>query len=185
MKDCYRKTWVAALLGGLVSGCSSNPIAIPRAQDVDINRFMGKWYVIACIPTLIEKNIYNAVESYRLDSDGTIATTFTFNKESFDGPAKQYNPRGYVVPATGNAEWKMQFIWPVKSEFIISYLDEQYDTTVIARTARDYVWIMARSPEISDSKYEELKKFVSDIGYDTSKLVKIPQLTLTKSSHQD
>ena len=47
---------------------------------------MGDWYVIANIPTFIEKDAYNAIESYRLDDDGTVATTFRFNKGSLDGP---------------------------------------------------------------------------------------------------
>ena len=44
---------------------------------VDVDRFMGDWYVIANIPTFAEKGAHNAVESYRLDADGTIATTTT------------------------------------------------------------------------------------------------------------
>jgi apolipoprotein D and lipocalin family protein len=46
---------------------------------VDLERFMGDWYVVASIPAFIEKGAHNAVESYALNSDGTIATTFRFN----------------------------------------------------------------------------------------------------------
>ena len=45
---------------------------------VDLNRFMGDWYVIANIPTFIEKGAVNAIESYELDSKGRVKTTFTF-----------------------------------------------------------------------------------------------------------
>jgi len=72
------------------------------------------------------------------------------------GCEKRYNPRGFVVENTGNAIWGMQFIWPFKSEFIIAYLDKDYTSTIIARNARDYVWIMARTPFINDSRYQEL-----------------------------
>ena len=95
-------------------------------QQVNLDRFMGKWYVIACIPTLIEKDVYNGVETYTLNSDGTIDTVFTFNKGGFNGEAKRYNPKGFVVKNTGNAVWGMQFIWPIKAEYRISYVDEQY-----------------------------------------------------------
>ena len=74
-------------------------------DNVDINKFMGDWYVIAHIPAFIEKNAYNAIESYALNNDGTIATTFTFNEGALDGPRKQYNPKGFVVNGTNNAEW--------------------------------------------------------------------------------
>jgi len=135
---------------------------------------MGDWYVIACIPTVIETEAYNAIESYQLEKDGSINTTFVFRKGGFDGPEKRYNPRGFVVENTGNAVWGMQFIWPFKSEFIIAYLDKDYTSTIIARNARDYVWIMARTPFIDDNQYQELTKTVAKLGYDVSKLRKVP-----------
>ncbi|MES2552102.1 MAG: lipocalin family protein [Pseudomonadota bacterium] len=151
------------------------PVA-PVAK-VDLPRFMGDWYVIASIPTFIEKEAYNAIESYKLSPDGSIDTTFTFNKGGLDGPAKRYNPHGFVVENTDNAVWGMQFVWPVKSEYIIAYLDDDYSTTVIARNARDYVWIMARSPVMSDARYAELTGMVAGMGYDVSKLRKVPHKT--------
>lgn len=164
-----------SLICGLISACSSVQ-PIETMKQVDLNRFMGKWYVIACIPTLIEKDVYNGIETYTLKSDGTIDTVFTFNKGGFTGEAKRYNPKGFVVKNTGNAVWGMQFIWPIKAEYRISYVDEDYQQTIIARSARDYVWLMARSPKISDDQYNSLVKRIQEMGYDTQKLVKIPQL---------
>ena len=72
----------------LISGCSMNTIKLKTVDDVNISKFMGSWYVIAHIPTFIEKEAYNAIESYKLNNDGTIATTFTFNKGSLEGQKK-------------------------------------------------------------------------------------------------
>ena len=83
-------------LAVMLSACSSAP-TIPTAKDVDLPRFMGDWYVIANIPTWPERDAYNAIESYRLDPDGSIATTFTFRKGAFDGPEKVMRPRGFVT----------------------------------------------------------------------------------------
>lgn len=148
---------------------------IKPVSQVDLPRFMGDWYVIAVIPTPIEKQAYNAIERYDLNSDGTIATTFTYYKGAFDGPLKTYKPKGFVVPDTGNAIWGMQFIWPIKADFRIAFLDADYQRTVIARNARDYVWLMARTPEIADADYQEMVNFTQGLGYDVSQLVKVPQ----------
>src|SRR5512144_3180527 len=87
-----------------LAGCQSTPRApLPTVPRVDLQRFMGDWYVIANIPTYLEKRAHNAVESYRLDADGTIATTFTFRDGAFDGPEKRYTPRGYVLERESNA----------------------------------------------------------------------------------
>ena len=146
---------------------SHPPLAL--AEDVDLERFMGDWYVIANIPTRIERGAHNAVESYRLADDGTIETTFTFRKDGFDGELKRYTPRGFVREGTGNAVWGMRFVWPVKADYRIAWLDRDYTLTVVGREARDYVWIMARRPQIAESDYLTLAAFVADQGYDVSK----------------
>jgi apolipoprotein D and lipocalin family protein len=136
---------------------------------------MGDWYVIANIPTFIEKDAYNAIESYRLDDDGTVATTFRFNKGSLDGPLKEYHPRGFIRDKKSNAVWGMQFVWPFKAEYRIIFLSEDYSKTVIGRSKRDYVWIMAREPAIPDEEYNAILGFLQEQGYDIKKLQKVPQ----------
>ena len=168
---------LATVMISSLGACAVVPkdVTVPVAPQVDLPRFMGAWHVIGVIPTFLEKDIYNAVESYELAPDGTVSTTFTFNQGAFDGPAKRYQPRGFVVPGTNNAIWGMQFVWPIKGEFVISHVDEAYTETIIARSARDYVWIMARTPRIEEARYADLVAKVKAMGYDTSKLVKVPQ----------
>ena len=108
----------------LLTGCAMKSTQIKTVDEVDINRFMGDWYVLAHIPSYVEKNAFNAVESYKLNEDGSIATTFTFNEGSLDGPVKTYHPKGFVIPGTNNAIWGMQFIWPIKAQYKIAYLDK-------------------------------------------------------------
>jgi apolipoprotein D and lipocalin family protein len=133
---------------------------------------MGDWFVIANIPTFLEKDAYNPVETYRLDDDGTIATTFTFNQGSLDGEKKNYHPRGFVQDSESNAIWGMQFIWPIKADYRIVYLDGDYQKTIIGRKSRDYVWIMARKSSISEKEYNSLVDQVGRLGYDIEQLRK-------------
>lgn len=159
----------------LAAGCTPSLSPLKTVEKVDLPRFMGDWYVIANIPTFIEKGAHNAVESYRLDEDGTVATTFTFRQGGFDGPVKTYTPRGFVRDATSNAVWGMQFIWPFKAEYLIIYLNDEYTQTIIGRNKRDYVWIMARTPEIPAEDYARLITDLAARGYDVSKIEKVPQ----------
>jgi len=169
-----RSSLLASLL--TLAGCSTvshPPIAL--APHVDLPRFMGDWYVIANIPTFIEKGAHNAIESYRLAEDGTIETTFTFRADGFDGPRKEYHPRGFVQDRKSNAVWGMQFLWPIKADFRIVYLAPDYSQTVIGREARDYVWIMARTPEIPERDYQKILAFLREQGYDVDRIQKVPQ----------
>ncbi|MBL8266517.1 lipocalin family protein [Steroidobacter sp.] len=164
----------------LLASCRSAPSSLPELRplaSVDLPRFMGDWYVIAHIPSFLEKGAYNAVESYRLAADGSIATTFTFNQDSPDGPLKTYHPKGIVRNAGSNSEWAMQLMWPLQADYAIVYLDQDYQQTIVARQQRDYVWIMARTPQISPADYEALSERVRKMGYQTNLLRKIPHTT--------
>ncbi|MBS3801026.1 MAG: lipocalin family protein [Thioalkalivibrio sp.] len=173
MKSMLRALIAGLVLGTLVTGCSS-PQKMPTVDYVDLDRYMGDWYVIANIPTFLESGAHNALEQYALNEDGTIDTTFTFRKGGFDGPLRQYNPTGFVR-SEDNAEWGMQFLWPFKAEFLIVYLDAAYSQTVIGRSKRDYVWIMARTPEIPEKDYQTILAHLDGLGYDIDAIERVPQ----------
>ncbi|MCO4811556.1 MAG: lipocalin family protein [Gammaproteobacteria bacterium] len=158
-----------------IAGCASKGPEMKTVEEVDLERFMGPWYVIANIPTFLEKDAYNPVETYSLNDDGTIATHFTFRKGGFDGKAKEYHPKGFVLDTESNALWGMRFVWPIKADYRIVYLNDDYTQTIIGRQARDYVWIMARTPTISDPDYDKMLKFVESLGYDMTKVKRAPQ----------
>jgi apolipoprotein D and lipocalin family protein len=167
---------VLAALAVFGSGCMSTSVpTVPVVRAVDLPRFMGAWHVIASIPSYPERDAYDAVETYELRPDGRIQTTFRYRRGSFDAPLKSMHPVGTVVQGTGNAVWGMQFIWPIKAEYVIAYLDAGYTETIIARSKRDYAWIMARTPEISAAAYAADVERLEAMGYDVSKLRKVPQ----------
>ena len=175
-----RIAFVAAALAGslLLASCSSMSSKdlppLELAPSVDIARFMGDWYVIANIPTFVEKGAHSARESYVLQPDGSIATTFTFRADAFDGPPKDYHSKGFVLGEHG-AVWGQQYLWPFKADYRISYVAPDYSQTVITREKRDYVWIMARTPTISEADLKKLTDLVARQGYDVSKLQRVPQ----------
>ncbi len=160
---------------GLV-GCARPRLAPLRTERrVDLEAFMGDWYVIASIPTFLEKGAHNAVESYRLEPNGTIATTFTFRKGAFHGPLKRFEPRGFVLDRASNAVWGMRFVWPIKADYRIVHLSEDAAVTVIGREKRDFVWIMARRPGIPEPQYHGLLRMLQGQGYGIGRIQKVPQ----------
>jgi apolipoprotein D and lipocalin family protein len=159
----------------LLAGCATARPPLATVEHIDLARFMGDWYVIAHLPASLEKNAFNAVESYRLAEDGSIETTFTFREGGFEGERKRYTPRGFVRDRATNATWGMRFIWPFRMEYLVILLDEERGVSVVGRTKRDYVWIMARRPELPEEEYQRLVGFVADRGYDVTKLRRVPQ----------
>jgi apolipoprotein D and lipocalin family protein len=162
---------------------SAPPMTMNTVPHVDLPRFMGPWYVIASIPTFLEKDAYGAVESYALAPDGTIDTTFTFRKGGFDGEEKRMTPRGFVRDRNSNARWGMQFVWPIKADYRIVWLADDYSQTVIARQKRDYLWIMARTPQISAADLDKRIAYAILLGYDPALIRKVPQRSNGEARH--
>jgi len=174
-----KKLFLILLISLSLIGCATNQMLVgnsikpmPVVDYVDLDRFMGDWFVIATIPTFLERDAYNPIETYRRDNDGSIATTFTFNKGSLNGPIKIYRPRGFIKDRLTNAIWGMQFVWPIKADYRIVYLDDNYQQTIIGRSSLDYVWIMARTSTISQEDYSNLVALVVSLGYDLDALKK-------------
>ncbi len=159
----------------MLQACQSLPEdPIKVASPFDLDRFMGDWYVIANIPTLPEKGAHNAMESYQRVGPYKVSTTFTFRKNSFNGEFKQMTPTGFVSPENP-AIWGMRFIWPFKADYRVLFVDEEYQYTVIGRQKRDYLWIMAREPQISEARLESLKAVAREQGYSLDGLMMVPQ----------
>ena len=149
---------------------------VPLAAAVDLPRFMGDWYVIAHIPPDADRDAHNAVEHYEL-VDGRVQTTYRRRPGGFSSPEKIENPVGHIREGTGNALWGMRFWWwfPIRLEYRISQLEPDYSVTIIARSRRDYVWLMSRTPQMSDADYARYRALIGSWGYDVTRLVRIPQ----------
>ena len=171
---------LSILISMMIFGCftdeSENMKSLKTVTKVEIERFMGDWYVIASIPTFLEKNATNAIESYRLNDKGNIDATFSFYQNNPNGKKKVYNPKGFIYNSTTNAEWRMQFLWPFKMPFLIIDLDDEYSYTVIGYPSRNYVWIMARKPKLPVKTYRAILKNLEYVGYDTARINKVPQV---------
>jgi apolipoprotein D and lipocalin family protein len=166
-----RLLWLPLWLS--LSACHAS--TLPLASEVDIDRFMGDWYVIASIPTRLERGAHGARESYRRAPDGRILTTFRFRLGSFDGSPREYHPVGFIDPESHGAVWGMRFVRPIRADYRVMYVDDQYRLTLIGREQRDYAWIMARTPSISNADLDRMSALLSHAGYDASKLRRVPQ----------
>lgn len=172
------RVFLCMMLGLMTLGTSVRAAELPPIQPVahvDLPRFMGTWYVIATIPTRFEKHAFNPVETYTLKPDGTVYTQFHFRNGGFDEPIKSIHSTGFVKAGSGNAVWGVQVFWPIKAQYIVAYLKDDYSQTIIARDARDYTWVMARTPTISQADYDALIARVVKLGYAAKDIRKPPQ----------
>ncbi len=135
-------------------------------ESVDLELFMGKWFVIALVPNMIEKGATNSSDTYVLNKDGTIDITYDAIK---DGKQRQIKQKGTVVNKTSNAEWTIQMRKPfvpfMKFPFKIVYVDKNYEFMAVGYPKNSMGWIMGRSTKVSDEDYKKIMSALVELGY--------------------
>lgn len=163
----------SVLMAGCASQSGSKYPPMVLAEYVDLERFMGTWYVHGYTPTLIDAQAFNATETYKRGENGRVLTTYRFNADSIDGPEKSYTPSARVVNTTTNAEWRMRFFGIISAAYLILYVSDDYEYTVIGHPDRDLAWIMSRRPKIDEMRYTELRDELEQRSFDLSKFRRV------------
>ncbi len=135
-------------------------------EFVDLEKFMGKWFVIALVPNMIEKGATNSSDTYVLNNDGTIDITYDAIK---DGKERQIKQKGTVIDKSSNAEWTIQMRKPfvpfMKFPFKIVYVDENYEYMAVGYPKNTMGWIMGRSSQISNEDFDKIMSALIELGY--------------------
>ncbi len=164
-----------------MSGTSSRPLR-PVAH-VDLQRYMGGWFVIANIPYFAEKNCFDSVEGYALRPDGRIDNKFACREKSFDAPMRpKLKTIATVYDRASNAEWRVPFFKVVQVKYFILDLDADYRWAVIGHPSRRYGWILSRTPTLPNDTYLHILERLREQGYDTARFVKVPQQSVNGES---
>ena len=173
MKNALPALAVCLLSACGLTGPTREPITL--VASVELSRFMGDWYEIGFIPLRKVRNAHNGVETYAMNADGSVATVYAYRDGGFDEALKVMTPTGFVKAGSNNALWGMRLIWPFKREYRIVYLDADYAVTIIGRNARDYVWLMARDPQMADADFDRYRALIAGMGYDVTLFKRQPQ----------
>ncbi|WP_321396634.1 lipocalin family protein [Emcibacter sp.] len=143
---------------------------------VDLGRYLGKWYEIARIEHGFQKGCINSAAQYSLRDDGDIKVVNSCEIAGREEP-KVATARAWVTDKTSNAKLRVQFVLTgIKLDFLsgrywIIALGEDYDYAMVGEPGRDYLWILARSPDMPEMLRTGLVKQAADMGYDVSRLI--------------
>jgi apolipoprotein D and lipocalin family protein len=169
-----------AVAGLWLSACSlfapSDLADIPlkAVAHVDLDRYMGRWYIIANIPYFAERGNKAPHVDYSLRKDGLIDDIYTAQDEFDQAP---FVKKGMieVTDKVHFAEGRITFLPPLWQDYSVLYLDPDYRFTVIGHPSRDYAWVFAREPDISDEQYKKMLAALADNRFDVNRVLRIPQ----------
>lgn len=157
------------------SGPGNKLPPVETVKEVDIARYMGKWFEIAAFPQRFQKGCHCTTAEYELSAKGTVRVVNVCRRGGPDGKISRARGKAWVVPGSGNARLKVQFFWPFKGNYWIIDLADDYGYAVVGDPTRKYLWILSRTPRMDPALYDEIVRRVEAQGFDTTKLVKADQ----------
>lgn len=140
---------------------------------LDVDRYMGRWYVIANIPYFAEHGNLAPYVVYSRRADGLIDKKYTA-WERFDGPPFTKDGMIEITNPMTQSEGRITFLPPLWQDYAVLYVDPEYRYTIIGHPSRNYVWLFAREPHISDEMYEVMVAVTRANGFDVSRILRIP-----------
>ena len=163
-----RYLWIAVCY--FLSGCLAVPDGIEPVDNFELNRYLGDWYEIARLDHSFERGLEAVKAEYSLRDDGGIRV-INSGRDSKSQVAQQAEGRAYFVEEPNLGHLKVSFFGPFFGSYVIFELDENYQYAFIAGNSRDYLWLLARTPEVSEELVDQFISRSLQLGFDTSQLI--------------
>lgn len=165
---------IAALLAH--SSCEAHTgmkVNNSTVKQLDIHRYMGKWYEIARYDHSFERGMTHVMAEYSLEENGKIRVVNKGIKrgepKEIVGKGKQPDPQEYP------GQLKVSFFLWFYADYYIMELDKDYQYALIGSSSDEYLWILSRTPQMEKARLDELLNHIIQRGYDISKLIFVEQ----------
>ena len=162
---------IASVLFAGLSGCTGMPDNVEPVKGFELPRYLGKWYEIARFDHSFEEGLSEVTATYSMRNDGGVKVINRgFSKE--DNSWDEAEGKAYFVESETIGHLKVSFFGPFYASYVIMELDKEgYQYALITGPDKDYLWILARTPSISDEIRTRLLEKATAAGYDVSKLI--------------
>ncbi len=164
------KYWLLSI-AFLISGCTGVPDGVTPVSDLDLERYLGKWYEIARLDHSFERGLSHVTATYSKREDGGIKVI----NRGYDSQKKEWKEavgKAYAVAETTIGRLKVSFFGPFYGGYNILALDtENYRYSLVSGPTRSYLWILSRTPVMEPGVLERLVQLANQLGFDTSQLI--------------
>lgn len=154
-----------SLLG---SGCTSAPPGITPVQNFDLEGYLGTWYEIARLDHRFERGLSDVRADYALLPDGAISVRNSgYGAEGWEIAEGRALPVG--DPTVGHL--KVSFFGPFYGAYVIFALDQDAGWALVSGPNRDFLWLLARSPELPLGERSKALALAEAAGFEVGALL--------------
>jgi apolipoprotein D and lipocalin family protein len=159
------------LFSFLLNACTGKPEGVKPVSGFDLDRYLGKWYEIARLDHSFERGLEKISAEYSLRDDGGVKV-INQGYSAEDGKWQQAEGKAYFVEQPDEGYLKVSFFGPFYGSYIIFELDkDNYQYAFISGPNTSYLWLLSRTPTVSDELIENFVSRARALGFDTDKLI--------------
>lgn len=160
----------------LVVSCSTPtpPQGVTVVNNFDAKRYLGTWYEIARFDHRFERGLEKVTATYSPRDDGGLNV---INKGWNPDRAMWQKSEGkaYFTGDPSRAALKVSFFGPFYGGYNVIAIDREYRHALVCGPDRDYLWILSRTPTLSDEMKQQMLAVATREGFDISKLIWVKQ----------
>lgn len=173
---CYAaaKPGIAACCSLLLAGCTGIPAGTEPVTDFELNRYLGKWYEIARLDHSFERGLDCVTADYSLRSDGGVRVI----NRGYNLDDQEWNEaegRAYFIDDESVGRLKVSFFGPFYGGYNVLELDDDYQWALVSGPNRNYLWILARTPQIDSKLEQSLRQRAAELNFPTDELIDVVQ----------
>lgn len=163
---------LSALLGSVLCAPANSCINRTTVSNLDLPRFMGRWYEIARYDHSFERNLTAVQTHYTLLPNGHIEVV---NRGIDERTGKEKVARGKAHTTNTPGRLRVSFFWFFFSDYNVLALAPDYAWCVIGSRSSKYLWILSRTPQLPTTTLSEILHQIEERGYPTAPLLFIDQ----------
>ncbi len=159
----------------ILSGCLGMPKGISPVEDFDLDKYLGRWFEIARLDHSFERGLEKVTADYSLRGDGGVAVI----NRGFSPEDKEWREaigKAYFVNSPDEGYLKVSFFGPFYGSYVVFDIDKEgYQYAFVSGPDLSYLWLLARTPEVSDDVMAAFIDRASALGFDTGALILVNQ----------
>lgn len=169
MRAVHRLAALSALM--LLSSCTGLPSGVTPVAGFDAERYLGTWYEIARLDHRFERGLSRVTASYSRRDDGGIRVV----NRGYDARAGEWSEaigKAYFVRDQNTGYLKVSFFGPFYGAYVVFELDrDDYQYAFVSGPNRNYLWLLARTPDVAPSLRQRFIERADALGFDTDALI--------------
>ncbi len=156
-------------LGALFAAAPAIAASPPPVKAASIGMYSGRWYQIAQIVKTNRHPCAGGTEDFSSDARGSFSVIVTCHPPT--GGAHQIKAGVAIVPASGNAKFKMSFFGGLVSQeyWVLDHAADQ-SWALMATPGGNYLWLLTRRPDLDPATRAAAIASLRALGYDAARL---------------